>query len=160
MNPQAFLTSSFGDRMRMRIPSRKGEDSFFRELETRLRQNDAIYEVSANPLTGSVLIRHGLDLEELAAFGLENGLFVLRNLRDRERPLLDLADQRVGDLDERIAILSRGNLDLDQLLFAGVLGLAAIQFIRGHWLGPATGYLVDAAAILSLHRNRNKKDET
>lgn len=159
MAPRAFLRSSFGDRTRLRVPSHKGEDPFFQELEKVLIQHPGIFEVTANSLTGSVLIRHTLDLGQLAAFGLENELFLLQNPRDQSRPLLDLADQRVDNLDERIALLSRGTLDLEQVLFAGVLGLAAIQFVRGHWLGPATGYLVDAAAILSLHRRRNNKDE-
>jgi hypothetical protein len=50
-----YLHSTPG-RMRIRVPARRGDDRFSREIETLLRHQPGIEQVSANTLTGSILI--------------------------------------------------------------------------------------------------------
>jgi copper chaperone CopZ len=55
LTPFTYLHSTPG-RMRIRVPDRRGDERFCREMEQKLTRNPGITQVRANPLTGSVLI--------------------------------------------------------------------------------------------------------
>jgi Heavy metal associated domain 2 len=55
LTPFTYLHSTPG-RMRIRVPDRRGDEGFCREMEQELARNPGILQVRANPLTGSVLI--------------------------------------------------------------------------------------------------------
>jgi hypothetical protein len=56
---QAHIVHRTANRLRIRIPGRRLDEAFFRELKTKLAGCPGVVAVVANPLTGSVLIEHG-----------------------------------------------------------------------------------------------------
>jgi len=54
----AFVAHRTADRLRLRVPGRRNDIGFFADLEQKLGACDGIVSAKANPLTGSVILRH------------------------------------------------------------------------------------------------------
>jgi hypothetical protein len=70
----AFVAHRTASRLRLRVPSRRGDDAYFSALERTLSQCDHVVSAQGNALTGSIVIRHTchFDLSPVgfARFGL------------------------------------------------------------------------------------------
>lgn len=70
----AFVVHRTPTRMRIRIPSRRGEDAFFDGLKRQLLGRAGVWDVQTSSVTCSVVIKHSQDCEwssrKLAEFGL------------------------------------------------------------------------------------------
>jgi hypothetical protein len=62
------------NRVRLRVPGRRGDAVFFDRLGRTLSRSEGVLSVESNPLTASLIIRHGptfdLSASALARFGL------------------------------------------------------------------------------------------
>jgi len=110
-------------RIRLRFRSRRGETEFFQQLVTFLSEISLVDEVDANPLTGSVLIRHSASPEQIAFLAAQSGLL----------PAQDLSSARGGPPARREA--RNGS---SSPMAVGLFGLALLQVIRGRVLGSAS----------------------
>src|SRR5262249_26120778 len=109
-------------RIRLRFRSRRGETDFFQQLVTLLSKISLVDEVDANPLTGSVLVRHSASLEQLAF--LAAGLI----------PSQDLSSAIGHPTAPRCTARHRPSSPMSVGLFA----LALLQVARGRALGSAS----------------------
>jgi hypothetical protein len=136
-------------RIRIRIPSAKGDSEFLEQARAALSALPGVLEVSCNPLTGSILVLHlpGAELELEGAMTSENGStlpFVLTaaqpdvdppRRRHRRAPrqsyLASAITETVADLDDAIRAATGNALDLKVLLpiLAGGIGLT--MMLRG-----------------------------
>lgn len=116
----AHIVHRAATRLRIRVPARKLDRGYFRDLEARLVGCPGVASVAANPLTGSVLIEHGPEFCE-SAFGAV-GLALIS---------AEHGASRQSDGDYRAVLLrtmakrdeaSDPHLTLAKLIFAAVTG--------------------------------------
>lgn len=120
-------------------------------VERRIREWPHARSVGSNPGTGSILVHHDGSLAELSSW-LE-GLLDLRS-EDAVEPAAALratADALTG-VDRAVRHQTRGTFDLRTALFAGLVGVATVQALRGQLFGPAASIMGTALGVLSLSR--------
>lgn len=150
MRPAAYVTHRTPERLRLRIPARRGNEAFFAALRGALQDHARVAAVAVNPLTASALLLHeGVPPEELAHLGESTGLFDLVGGMPPGWTLPGRAAAALGDTDRMIAGLTRGGADVPGLLLVLLLIGAAAQLARGQVLAPATTFLWYAYDLLS-----------
>lgn len=154
MPPVAYVSHALAERLRLRIPTRKGDAAYFAVIEKTFSGHDQVTHVETNPLTGSVLLYHHTDQAALVDFAQKQQLFQLQPDAPVAHRALQAAEEQVERADRTIRRLTQGSFDLNDLLFVGLLGAAAIQTLRGRILGPSAALLSYAAAILAFHRTQ------
>jgi hypothetical protein len=157
--PVAYISHQMVGRLRLRIPARKGDPSYFDRVADCFEVDPDIEYVETNPLTASILIIHHTDSEALLERGVRDGLFMVGAWRDAghstaQRPLLSTVSAQINRADERVLRLTEGSMDLHELVFLGLVGAGALQILRGNLIGPASSLLANAATLLALHRVR------
>jgi hypothetical protein len=148
MLPHAEITHASPGRLRLRIRARRGRADYFAGIEEKLAQCPGVERVVTNPVTASVLLEPGIDLAALGAFTQAQQLFQLAERPVLLAPLTQQVAERLADLNGELRRLSGGGLDLGALGFLGLVTLAAVQWQRGHVLGPASTLLWSATGLL------------
>jgi hypothetical protein len=120
MTAIAIIEHQLSGRLRLRIPTRRGDVSFFQRIVQALSQRPQIEEISATPLTGSILIRHSGSAQAIVSAAAEQMLFELGD--PTKRP-------------QGTPPASSGPLDTAA---TGLAGLALLQVARGQIIGNAT----------------------
>jgi len=93
MLPEAFITHFITGRVRIKIPSKKGDEAFFLSIKERFSNFPGVQKIKINSLTGSILILHSfdpesLDIKQIKAYTELNSLFWRRGaLQGRKGPL-------------------------------------------------------------------------
>jgi hypothetical protein len=150
-------------RFRLRIRSRRGDSSFFREIVGVLSTIPQVEEVAANPLTGAVLILHSGASDPITAAAADSGLLAFerggagsrsnRGSSLRVPSALDSASTGLGAL--ALLQAARGNITGSATenfwnaygakrvlgradLATGFFVLGLFQLFGGQWLGSAS----------------------
>lgn len=123
-------------RLRIRIPSKRGDASYFRDITGKLSEHSAITGIIANPATGSLLIRHESGLSLIMQHAIDLGLFAVESVLDPQKKIPPETAQIWGPMS---------------LAF---FGLSAVQSVRGPLLGPATENLWQAFGAARLLKSR------
>lgn len=142
MVPVAYLEHELAGRIRLRVPSKRGDGSFFEAARQGLSGAAAVEAVSANPDTGSVLIRFSGDLGSLEAEAARRGIFSL----DRGKP----AKVPSTILTRANAAAAAGPVNPTTL---GLSGLGLYQITRGRALGSASEIFWNAYAAYRILGN-------
>jgi hypothetical protein len=165
VSASATLVHATRGRARLRLPSAKGDAAFFRRLEEELRNCVGVTDVKVNARTGSVLVRHGGDLDVVARHARAHGLFDLREReeRDEQEPrtdeaaraglsrharALDEIENAIRDADKSLRRRTNGAVDLQALAFGALVGGSAYQLVRGKFLPAGGTMLVQALSLL------------
>ncbi|MCP4118585.1 MAG: hypothetical protein GY737_24970 [Desulfobacteraceae bacterium] len=99
--PEAYIRQHISTRIRLRIPSGKGDFGYFARLRQRLGAEKNIGRFKANEQTGSLVITgENLTLDAVAGYGEANGLFRLC----RESPVCASGQSNSRQLADLIAI--------------------------------------------------------
>ncbi len=154
MLPAGYVAHRTGDRVRLRIPARKGDTAYFARLERELAACGRVGYVEANPLTASLLLHYSGTDDDLRRDAVELGLFTVEALPPAANPVLNAAAARIDQFDRTIQRASNGSFDLLEVAFVGLVGASIVQALRGQALGPASTLMANALAILALHRAR------
>lgn len=115
-------------RIRLRFPDRRRDTAFFEQLVGLLSQHPAVEEAHANPLTGSLLVRHSGPIDELARAAVDMGLIAADTLDDLMAQRMPVARGLAG------LVMAQGQ----QLPYAALAGLGVLQMTRGRFFGPAS----------------------
>ncbi|MEX3789243.1 hypothetical protein [Paraburkholderia sp. BR14374] len=134
--PEAHISHLLAGRVRLKIPARRHDASFFSEVVRRLEQCDGVIEVRASPLTAGVLIMHATELNSIAAWASQQRLFSLQ---------VHSAESLPGEPKRAIARSARSVAPVAggpaerraRLLSTSLAGLGALQTARGQILAPA-----------------------
>jgi hypothetical protein len=104
--------------------------------------------VSARPTTKSVVLEHDGPLDELLAWLRARELLDVGPARPRQNGIHPLG--AIADALEGATTRVRGSpeSDLRVVTFYGLLGLSALQLVRGHVLPPAETLLQHALKLL------------
>lgn len=154
MLPTGYVAHRTGDRVRLRIPARKGDAAYFARIERELAACGRVGYVEANPLTASILLHYSGTDDDLRRDAVDLGLFTVEELPPAANPVLSAAAARIDQFDRTIQRASNGSFDLLEVAFVGLVGASIVQALRGQALGPASTLMANALAILALYRAR------
>lgn len=146
MLPEAVLVHRSPGRVRLRVPSRRGDTAYFTDLRERIKGLPLVHDVSVNAGTASVLVLHApdvgaIDPKAVQDFAAAGGLFRLDlQTAEREAHAGAVADQIAGlfqTTDARVRTWSQGGLDLPTLAALGLAASGLLQLSRGNVTAPA-----------------------
>jgi len=168
MLPEAYITHVAKGRVRIKIPSRRGDRAFFSALKDKLPELSSIpgvQRIEMNPTTGSVLVIHHLDLKpsDLMMMGgvlEQRGLF---KLGATDLPGTSISQNIAGTfqkVNQRIADFTKGEIDLPSLAVLGLLGIGLVQIGRGQVMIPAISALWYATTLLKDQHDKNGDPKT
>lgn len=78
MLPTAIIEHSMAGRVRVRVPLRRGDVSYFRSAVEKLSEHPEIAGLRANPMTASILIQHETDLSSIREIAARSDVFDLQ----------------------------------------------------------------------------------
>lgn len=178
----ANLEHKVPGRVRVKIPSKRRDRSFFAAVQEKIRPHPNVHHLTASEYTGSVIIHHSGNVEEILALAIE--LFEL-SPEDKEVKKLKAVARRSGlpvpEILDATAVVAaglgvyqfarRGDLGtasenllaavgayrfLDSLRIAAAFaGLGIVQLLRGEWVGSGTSlvfYSLLAHHVADLQR--------
>ncbi len=152
----AHLSHIATGRVRLRIPTKRGDDAYFRALEAALAARSDVQTVQTSARTGSLLFYHdgSLDLDALARQAQEQGWFLL-DLKPPSRESLEaLVSRQLSRLDGWMRRFSGSRLDNPSLLFLALALLAGRQIAKGQVAPPAVTVLWYLYELLQHHGGR------
>ena len=158
MAVKAYVIHHAPGRIRLRVPERRHQASFFADLQERLSKCGNVTAAEANPLTGGVLVRYTGEIEAVVAQALSNGLHEIVDIENSPPPVATVTE-RVRDqfarIDEAVKRQTAGEIDARSLAILGLLGTAFAQILRGDILGPAIPLLWYASQMATLPEQRH-----
>jgi Heavy metal associated domain 2 len=156
MLPEAHITHTSKGRVRIKIPSRKGDYPYFSGLKDKLPdllETPGIQRIEMNPTTGSILVIHELDFKAtdfsiVSEFLEQKGLFKLGFNGSPGIPVSRNIARTFQDLNQQITGFTRGEIDLRSLALIGLIGLGLYQVSRGQLMIPAVSAFWYAATLM------------
>jgi hypothetical protein len=131
--PTAFIVHSTTGRVRFRFPQQRGNAAFFDSVAVGLARHSSVLEARASAHTGSVLVLHTGELQQLISHAEKRGLFDVSTA-----PLPVASFRRIRNVidtaDDRVAKSTGDTLSVGKLLFFGLLGAGIFQARSGHLL--------------------------
>lgn len=163
MLPHAQVSHITSERLRVKIPSKKGDIAYFSSLKDQFSKYSGIETVEVNSVTGSVLFIHAMDIKAMADYAEENGLFKLGNLGPPSTSLSWAISESLKESDRRMKHFSGGTLDFPGLVFLGLIGAGLYQAIRGNFTPipwyTAFWYGFGVYEFFKYRSNKNDKEE-
>jgi hypothetical protein len=130
--PEAYLVHRTPGRLRLKIPSRKGDISYFASLGKQLSGLDGVDKVMVNPLTGSALFIHNANRAMIAEYAMANNLFSLKRLDSYPTGLQQRVSETFNGFNAQMKVLTCGEIDMGGLAFLALLGAGIYQISRGN----------------------------
>src|SRR5215467_4271458 len=124
MIPVAYIEHQLPGRVRLRVPSRRGDVPFFERVVQELSKHQAIREISASPLTGSITLQFVGPPHPIAAAAADQGLFESRRWELQTNVSAPKSASRLAE-----------GSGFGDGVAAGLCGLSLFQTMRGHVLG-------------------------
>ena len=135
---EAFVCHRAGRRMRLRIPSAKGNVVYFKTLEEALRKCPEVDEVSTNPTTASVLILSDHHSSSgIREFAKREGLFQVQRRMSSAKSLVTNVTNAFEKYDKLIKRYTGDELDIPTVVFLALLVSGIMQIARGNVVAPA-----------------------
>lgn len=164
MLPAAHISHQTLGRLRIKIPSQKRNTSYFLSLKERFSSFPGVQKIEVNPLTGSMLVFHTIDLNTID-FKLISEYTEQSELFRFERPNLsaDSVSQKVVETfqnaNRKVERFTGGEVDLATLAFTGLLGFGLFEMARGKTAAPAWHVAFWYAMNIFLSSQRNKESK-
>ena len=131
--PVAQIVHSTTGRVRFRFEGQRGDSSFFESLSSSLARLGSVIETRVSSHTGSVLVLHTGDLQQLVSAAQKRGLFEVGPPPPPAASARKVLDA-IESLDDRVAKSTGETLSVGKLLFMGLLGAGILQAKQGHLL--------------------------
>jgi hypothetical protein len=137
-SPHAITVHNIKGRTRIRIPSMRKHENFFRKLNNEFSSCEWIHEIKPNYKTGSILFVHSSNVYNIKAFAEEKGLFNLSTDKGLSTRIYikKRVKQSVKGLDKLLKKTSKDNLDLTTTVFLILVSMSAYQILRGRFTMP------------------------
>lgn len=165
MLPEAHITHQAAGRLRMKIPAQKGNAAFFSSLKERFSSFPGVQKVEVNPLTGSVLVLHTIDLKEvdfkmISEYTQQSGLFRLGQPNTSNGSVSQRMVESFQGVNRKVEQFTGGEVDLPTLAFVGLLGFGIFDMARGKTAAPAWHVAFWYALNIFLSNQRNKENKS
>ena len=138
MTVEARIVHRMPGRLRVRIPSKRGDAGYFRLVKEALSAVEGVERVEVAPLTGSVLLCSQAAAETLIESARAQGLFMVKEEREVKGTVLhDSIAAGFASMNDRVKTLSGSGFDLPGLAFLALMGAGLYQIARGNFAAPA-----------------------
>jgi hypothetical protein len=135
--PQAHVAHRIPYRLRVHVPSRKGDRDYFHKASERLRGQPSVRSVRASSITGSITIEHDGHARDLVQLAREIDVFDL--------PEAALAQAVAGQVTGTVP-----GLEPSAAVSAGLAAMGIHQAIRGNLLGSGIDHLWQAYGAVRI----------
>ncbi len=130
MIPDAYVSHQSLGRVRIKVPAKRGDETYFTHLRDSFEGCAGIAAVDVNPVTGSILFAHTTDFRTIRAYAEENNLFTMK--MNAISPLFNSKIKaRFNTFDNRIKTLTRREIDIPGIAFLTLMGLGISQITAG-----------------------------
>jgi hypothetical protein len=126
MVPVASIEHQVPGRVRLRVPSKRGDVSFFEKIVRELSKHPSMRELTASSLTGSITLHYCEPLQLITTAAADQKLFETGRLEP----------QTGGSRSKRASGLREGS-GLAAGIAAGLSGLGLFQVAQGNVMGSA-----------------------
>lgn len=159
--PKADIVHRTSQRMRVRVPSRKGDADYFASVEKEISAR--VKDVVTNPHTGSILLMDKeLDPHAVCRFAADHQLFLVpTEVMSKFFPMTVIQPIRV--VNHRLEKATGGRINLLGVAFMAAVGIGGYQILRGKFKLPAWHSALYYAFGLSMPMFQNmagRKQET
>ena len=139
MLPDARIVHQTSERMRLKIPSKKGDEYYFLSLKKELSQHKGIEDLEINPLTGSLFVRHNGDSrQDLIHVPESKELFKVVTVQEQQHDTLStLVSGLFNSVNNMIKDITKKELDIPSIAFLALISVAIYQIARGNFTAPA-----------------------
>jgi hypothetical protein len=136
MIPEAYIVHKVNDRLRIKVPSKRGDKSFFASVEKKFSEQSGGETVVVNPDTASVLFLGRFTAKHIAEVAQQSELFKLETKTRRRETLLSGVKDTFRTADKSLLKITGGELDIPSVVFLGLITHGIYQFARGNFTGP------------------------
>jgi hypothetical protein len=126
MIPAAYIEHQLPGRVRLRVPSKRGEVPFFEKVVRELSKHPAVHELTATPLTASIMLQYVEPLHAITAAAADQNLFETA----RVQPAPKRREPNKAGRMSKASSLTNG-------FATGLSGLSLFQVARGNMVGSA-----------------------
>ena len=137
MIPEAHIAHCAPKRLRLKVASKRDHEVYLRALPEKFAGFSGIDEIEINPLTGSILFKHGVKTDEILDFVKQHGIFEIKVKSVRPPSVHKGISSIYQELDSMVNGFSNGSTNAGGLAFIGLLAYGVIQISRGNIAGPA-----------------------
>lgn len=134
MLPDAHISHLTSQRMRIKIPSKKGDDVYFSSLKDQFSKYQEIESLEVNAVTGSVLFLHNMNANGIAKYARNNNIFSLKRVNHSSSKVSESIRESFKDIDKRVRGITGGEMDMGNLAFLTLLGTGIYQIGRGNFM--------------------------
>jgi hypothetical protein len=134
MIPDAVIAHASTGRLRIRIPSQRGNLAALKEKGDQLAACPGILSIEVNPGLGSILLLHQTTVREIAEYARAKGLF---SIEEQNSAKVRSAGSRrnLGDafksIDRQIQNVTGGDMDLSGFAVAALIVAGSAQILSG-----------------------------
>ena len=137
MLPKAHTVHRTPDRLRLRIPDKKGDVKYFDGLFKTMKRKTSFGTLVVNAQTGSVLlVGKNIEMEPIAEYAREHELFGLEPEFFAPAPLARKITAPIESASSQVRNFTGGDLDLAGIAFLTLLGVGVYQLARGRFAFP------------------------
>jgi hypothetical protein len=139
MVPEAQICHQVARRLRLKVPMKKGEGSYFVQIQESLSRMEGIDYLKVNSTTGSIVVHHTASMDEIAEYARAQKLFTLvEKVADpsKEASLARDATRIFRLIDAKVAGFFNGYMGLSELTFVLLMGSGLYQLLRGKLTAP------------------------
>jgi hypothetical protein len=141
MTPVAYVAHALSGRIRLKVPTERGNADYFDRVGRGLAECPGISRIEVNSRTGSLLLLHTESIARITTFARDRQLFIVEDDGAPWHTPLNQAAKQWAELDQAITRFSLGALDTRSLVFMILLLTSALQIFRGQILAPASTLL-------------------
>ncbi len=137
MLPQSYVTHRTRNRIRIKIPRKRGDAIYFQNLKDKFDSFQFVESIQVNPLTGSLLIiRQKLDIDGITSFAESEKLFTSAPAKVKSLPLSRQLVEPIANFSDSMKRSSDGYIDLPGLIFLVLLGGGIYELLKGNLVTP------------------------
>ncbi|MGC8659764.1 MAG: HMA2 domain-containing protein [Desulfomonilaceae bacterium] len=136
MIPEAHIVHKVQNRLRIKVPSMRGDKAFFVSIQEKFSKPSAGQTIVVNPDTASVLFLGHFTAKHVAEMAQKAKLFKLKTTTRRPETLLGGVKDMFRTVDKRLLKVTGGEMDIPSLVFLGLISHGIYQFARGNFTGP------------------------
>jgi Heavy metal associated domain 2 len=159
MKDRAIVVSSGNQRIRFKIPGRRGDVLYFSKVASALEHHPEVRNIRVNPIAESLLIHLHRDhhINEVVQFAHDEQLFEIRGPLLSRPTIGESLWRHTQTWDMGLVVFSRGRLNSENIFCFAFLVLGLIQLKRGQIMQPAIPLLWRALALLrKIHEDENR----
>ncbi len=130
MTPEAYVSHQSLCRIRIKVPAKRGDETYFTHLRDSFEECEGIGTIDVNPVTGSILFTHTTDFKIIKEYVAAKNLFTLK--MNASPPLFNSRIKtRFNTFDNQIKKLSGREIDIPGIASLTLLGLGISQVAAG-----------------------------